>query len=244
MLSYGDASSLLRYVAISTALSLFAFLVVRILDTGILSIFAFLNGIKFNYSPFLVTFPALGQSGWTEGKVILIYTLPYLFFGLLGMYLPEFISRKRNWIFRLTITWLSFYMVILVGGALISGIFEFRQLGVAMTWLIPYIWLRILTVFVMITWLTFSSRRFCWYFLRAVPTRKFLKGISGMRTWLILGVVIPVLLSFILILPLVNSTLSLNIGASFLLAVLFSVVIIQTAPMVIRFSLKRRRNYF
>lgn len=244
VLSYGAVSTLIRYVAISTTLSLIAFVFVRMLDTAVLSIFANLNDIKINYSPLLVTFPAIGQSGWTEGKIILIYTVPYLLFGLLGMYLPEFISRKINWKYRMAIIWLSFHMVILVGGSLISGIFEFRQLGVAMAWLIQYMWLRILTVFIIVGWLTISSRRFCWYFLRAVPTRKFLQGITGMRTWLILAVLIPILLSFILIFPFVNHTLSLNFGSSFLLAVLISAVIIQTSPMVIRFSLKRRRNYF
>ncbi len=243
-LSNIGTTNIIKYTVISAVLCLISFLLIRILDTSILAIFAWINNITFNYSPFQVTFPAYGQQGWSEGKVLLIYTLPYLIFGLLGMFLPETISRNWDWKVRLIITWVSFQMILLVSASLIAGIFEFKQIGVALKWLLPYIWLRILLVLITIVFLLFGIRRYTWYFLRSVPTRRLLKGINEMKSWIVFGVLIPILLSNLIIIPIGLQSKNLNFGVSLIIALLFSIIIYNTVPLVKYLTLKKRRYYF
>jgi hypothetical protein len=243
-LSIIGTTNIIKYTVISAVLCLISFILTRILDTSILAIFAWINNITFNYSPFQVTFPAYGQQGWSEGKVIFIYTLPYLIFGLLGMFMPETISRKWDWKVRLFITWVSFQMILLVSASLIAGIFEFKQIGVALKWLLPYIWLRILLVMITIVFLLFGIRRFTWYFLRAVPTRRLLKGISEMKSWIVFGALIPILLSNLIIIPIGLQISNLNFGVSFIVSLIFLLIIYNTVSIVKHLTLKKRRHYF
>lgn len=225
-------SNLFKPAIISSLICLFSFIVVRFADTLILAGFLRLNNIEFKFSLFSIEYVQGGQANWTEGKVILIYTLPYLFFALLGVYLPHLLRRKHNLWLQLMITWLSFQMMLLVMSGLAAGIFQFKGIGVSLEWLFVNMPVKVIGVLIMLMLLFVAARRFGWYFLRKVPDRIYHDDFDYRRLWLNKAVLLPFIISFAFIFPMSGLHTWLNFVFSFVLGLLFIAVIYRTIPIV------------
>ncbi|HLO57961.1 MAG TPA: hypothetical protein VK172_01545 [Lentimicrobium sp.] len=221
-----------KYTAISAIFCLCSFMLVRFTDSAILSVFLKINHINFDFSIFKVTYLTGGQGNWTEGKVIFIYTLPYLMFALAGIFLPHILRRRNNIFLQMAITWLSFQMVLIVLAGLVSGIFEFQGIGVAMEWLLVNMPVKIFTSLFLLMLIYFSVRRFGWYFLRKVPHRSLHDDLDQRRRWLNHVVLYPFLISFAFIFPFAGIDTWLNFVSSFITGLIFILVIYKMIPLV------------
>lgn len=221
-----------RYTLISTVFCLSAFFIIRIADTVILALFLRFNEINHIYHFFFVEYMNGGQSNWTEGKVIFIYTVPYLIFALGGIFIPHLLRRKDNFYLQLWVTWLSFHMVLIVLSGLAGGIFEFRGLGVAMEWFFINRVVKIAGALLLIAVIITTIRRYAWYFLRKVPHRSLHDDFDHRRLWINSAVLIPFLISFILIFPFSNLETWISFVSSFVLGLLFIGNIYRALPLV------------
>lgn len=156
-------------ICISSILCLVNFLLVRIADNLILSIFLRSNEIYHQYYIFFVEYRNGRVENWTEGELIFINTIPYLIAIITGIYLPHFFRNTRSRILLLAITWFSFQLMLLFLGSLISGLFEYKGLGIALVWFLNSKSLQIIAVILTMSALTWSLRRYAWYFTRCVP---------------------------------------------------------------------------
>lgn len=123
-------------------------------------------------------------------------------------------------------------MVLIFSGGLVSGLFEYKGLGIPLTWFFINGSLRITGVIIMIILIASSARRFGWYFLKSVPDKLMLTDIELMKKWLIVSLVMPLLLSGILVNIFTPLELLLNHSMSFVTGMLFMPVIIGTASKV------------
>lgn len=156
-------------ICISSILCLVNFLLVRIADNLILSIFLRSNEIYHQYYYFFVEYRNGRVENWTEGELIFINTIPYLIAIITGIYLPHFFRNTRSRILLLAITWFSFQLVLLFLGSLVSGLFEYKGLGIALVWFLNNKSLQVIAVILTMSALTWSLRRYAWYFTRCVP---------------------------------------------------------------------------
>lgn len=227
-----DQKKLITPGIISSLICFASFITVRIADTVILSAFLRFNNIYHKYSIFHIEYLPGGQSNWTEGKVIFIYTLPYVIFALLGIYLPHLLRRTNNFWIQLSVNWLSFHMLLLLMAGLSAGIFQFRGVGVALEWFFVNIPVKVAGVIILLTVLIFATRRYGWYFLRRVPDRIYQDDLEYRRKWVNAVVLLPFAASFALIFPMSEYETWLNFVFSFLLGLISIWIIHLTLPMV------------
>lgn len=225
-------SGLLRYSILSSLVCLASFVLVRVTDTTILSVFLRLNNIYHEYSFFHIDYMPGGQHNWTEGKVIFIYTVPYVVFALLGIYLPHFFRYTKSLWLHLSVTWLSFHLLLAVMAGLAAGIFQYRGPGVALEWLFVNMPVKIIGVMIMLIILFVAARRFGWYFLRKVPNPIYQDDFDDRHLWFNKVLLIPFLACFVLIFPLSELETWLNFVFSFMLGLVFIAVVYRTIPLV------------
>lgn len=218
----------------SMILCIVAFFLVRIGDNLLLSAFAWLNNISQNFSLILITFPQSGQENWTEGKVLFIYTVPYLVYALAGIYLPHFISPYVHWRLKLFITWIFFHLLLMLIAGLFAGIYEYRGVGVALEWVFVNIWIRAIGVLVIGSLLIYNSRRYAWYFLRCLPNATFRTDSVTMIYWLRFQVMMPFLLSFTVILAIGGKPLLINYIISWILGATMIRMSYRVLPLILQ----------
>lgn len=221
-----------RYAFVSSVFCFTAFFIVRITDTAILSLFLKYNHINHVYNVIFVEYMNGGQNNWTEGKVIFIYTVPYFLFALGGIFIPHFLRRKDNIYLQLSITWISFHMVLLVLAGLAGGIFEFRGLGVAMEWFFINKVVKIVAALLLIAVIFTTIRRYAWYFMRKVPHRSLHDDFDHRKLWIKKSVLLPFLFAFALIFPFASLETWLNFVFSFVIGLVFIGNIYRALPLV------------
>lgn len=207
-------SKMLKYTIISLILSVFSFLLVRIGDNLLYTALLRMNGIFHDYKLFEVIYMNGRGSAWTEGMVVFIHTMPAIVYAVIAAMLPHYILARMNWFFRLTVTWISFHLLLMVMSSLVSGLFEFYGLGVALKWLFVNNAVRITGVILILFTLLFASRRFAWYFLRSAPAHNLIMDEERMRVFIRRFVLLPFLFSFAFILPLASETTILDFGVA------------------------------
>lgn len=222
---------LTRYFLLSVIISTASFLLIRILNNQILCQFLRFRDICHIPNLLSVEYCNGRAANWTEGSLLLIHTTPYLLFLFGGIYIPHYF-KVRNRLFRLTITWICLHMVLLFTGGLISGLFEYKGLGIPLTWFFINNTLRITGVVILIILTGYSIRRFGWYFLACVPNQGYLQNTDSMKTWLIGSLLIPLFISGIVISSLSDLDLLLNHAMSFITGLLYLPVITATVPSV------------
>jgi hypothetical protein len=225
-------NKLLKPTILSTLICIAAYMAVRIADVLILTAFLRFNNISFKYSPFLVEYVAGGKGNWTEGKVLFIYTLPHLTFALLGIYLPHILRRKDSIWFQLTITWLSFHMILMVMSGLATGIFMYKGVGVALEWIFVNTPVKVTGVLIILSMLFVSARRFGWYFLRKVPDGIYHDDYQHRRLWLNRAVLIPFIVSLCFIFPAAGPEMLIESVCTLVLGLIFIAVIYRMIPLV------------
>lgn len=224
----------IRFTIISAVICVLTMILVRLTDMIFLSGLLNLGNITHLYSPFHITYPHYGQGGWTEGKLLFFYTFPYLVAGLSGTYLPLLMKYTNNWIVRLSISWVSFHLILMVVASMITGLFQYRGLGVPLDWFLENAILQIIAVIIIFIFLAIGIRRFCWHFLSSAPDYIFMKediieDEENMKSWLRMVVLIPFAVSTIVfgaiagIEVILNSIVSLVSGL-ILIAVINSMV--------------------
>lgn len=154
---------------ISFIFCLISFYLVRIADNLILSGFLRLNNICHEYHTLYIIYKNGQIDNWTEGELIFINSVPYLLAILTGIYLPHFFRNQRSRLIQLAVTWYSFQLVLLFTGGLVSGLFEYSGIGISIVWFIKYKSLQVISVIITLLALTWSLRRYAWYYIRCLP---------------------------------------------------------------------------
>lgn len=221
-----------KYQLISLSLCFLAFLMVRVGDTMVLSLFLRLNGIQHTMSFFYVEYGHAPFNNWTEGKLIFIHSVPYLIYVLVGLYLPHYFRNSPYWI-QLAVTWLSFQAILSVMAGLVAGLFIYYGPGVALTWFFVNMPVRIAGVIVMLIVILLAVRRFAWYFMFSLPETINISDHHHSRNLIRQLVLFPFILSFVMIAPLVDMFTLLNFIFSFILGLIFYFVVNQMMPGVI-----------
>lgn len=221
-----------KYTLISSIFCVISFFAVRFADTAILSIFLRFNHIMHKYSVFHIEYLPGSQNNWSEGKVILIYSVPYVLFAVAGIFLPHMVRRISNFNVHMAITWLSFQMVLLVLSGLCSGLFEFKGIGVIMEWLFVNKAVRVMAAAILLMLILFSARRFAWYFLQNVPHRTLHDDFDQRKFWMNRVLFYPFLISFLFILPFTDIHTWLNFSFTLLTGLIFIGVIYHSTHMV------------
>lgn len=219
-------------VLISFIFCTLSFVIVRFADNFLLSIFLDANNIFHDYYYFYIEYKNGRSENWSEGKLIFINTVPYLASLLTGIYLPHFTRNLRSKIFQLFIVWFSFHLVLLFVGSLISGLFQYQGLGIALVWFLQSKALQIITVMIILFALTWSARRFTWYFLRCSSKCEEVFDDSIKWRYLKIIALFPFLLSCILILSFNKFETILNHSISMASGLLIMAIIFHTVSEV------------
>ncbi len=223
---------IIKYIVISAILSLLSFLIVRIGDNLLYTALLRMNGIFHDYKLFDVIYLNGRGSSWTEGMIIFIHTLPSLIYTIAAVMLPHYLFPRMNWFARLTVSWVSFHLILMVSSSLISGLFEYYGLGVALKWLFVNTAVRILGVTLILLAIFYAIRRFAWYFLRSAPSHDFVSEQEKMRFFLQRVVLFPFILTFPFILPLATETTILDFGVALPLGLIMIWIIYGTVSKV------------
>ncbi|NTW23793.1 MAG: hypothetical protein HGA37_03760 [Lentimicrobium sp.] len=131
---------------------------------------------------------------WSEGALLLTYTLPYFIILLTGIFIGEKISRLKNitWQTRLLLNWISLNLIVFFISNLLKAIFYYRDFGVALHWVLESVYLRMAVVFLISALLVLYCKRFQYNFLKTAPGKVFLLSASLKRSWLLYILVLPV----------------------------------------------------
>lgn len=222
---------LAAFSVLSASLSAGSFLLIRITNNFLLSLF--LRSRHICHIPRLLSVEYCNglDTNWTEGSLLFIHTVPYLVLLFGGIFIPHFL-RMKNWLFNLIITWLCLHMVMLFTGGLVSGLFEYKGLGIPLEWFFVNTSLRIIGVIILTIIIGYSSRRYGWYFLKCVSNPSILNDTEPMKKWLISILVIPLLISGILIGSFSPMELLLSNLLAFITGLLYVPFIMSTVTKV------------
>ncbi len=219
-------------ILVSFIFCFFCFILVRIADNYILSEFLRFNEINHDYHLFFIKYKSGQIDNWTEGKLIFINTMPYILSVLIGIYLPHFFRYSKR-IVQLFITWFSFQLVLLFIGSLISGLLEYKGLGITLVWFLKYKSIQVIAVVFILLILWFSIRRYAWYFIRCMPDCVELFDTTQKSRYLLRIALYPFVLSMIVVLSMNSKETLLNHSISQVTGLLLIVLLFQTLPDVL-----------
>jgi hypothetical protein len=198
-------SSLIRHMLFSMLCFFAAWMMVVIFQNAIHALLLYLNGIHFSYSLFAITYLPGDIYEWDEGNMLLIYSLPYFGYFLLGAFLASKTGRMLliSWKLRLLLTWISMHLMVFFMASVLKGVFVYREFGIAFQWVIEVFYLRLFIAGIIIVFAVWYVKRTTVYlFLKSVPVRIFLSSEILRKSWLawVAGIsVLPgILLAFLL----------------------------------------------
>jgi len=93
---------------------------------------------------------------------------------------------------------MAFNLIVFFIMNLFKATLYYRDLGIALQWVLDSFYLRIALVVLITAFLIWYIRRFAYFFLKTLPTRVFLSSNQLMKTWLLWIVVLPVLTGIII----------------------------------------------
>lgn len=197
--AYLSVSSLISHSLFSLLCFSFSFFLVIIFQNILQGLLLYLNGIHFRISLFQIYYLPGDVNIWTEGALLLTYTLPYFLLLFAGIFLGEKTSKLKSssWQLRLLLTWMAFNLIVFFIMNLFKATLYYRDLGIALQWVLDSLYLCIALVVLITAFLIWYIRRFAYFFLKTLPTRVFLSSNQLMKTWLLWIVVLPVLTGII-----------------------------------------------
>lgn len=197
--AYLSVPSMIRHSLFSLLCFSFSIFLVVISQNIIQGLLLYFYGIHFRISLFQINYLPGDVKIWTEGALLLTYTLPYFFLLFAGIFLGEKTSKLKgsSWQLRLLLTWMAFNLIVFFIMNLFKATLYYRDLGIALHWVLDSLYLRIALVIVITVFLIWYIRRFAYFFLKTLPTRVFLSSNQLMKTWLIWIVVLPALTGII-----------------------------------------------
>jgi len=91
--------------------------------------------IKFDYQPFGNLLGEAARGNWTDGKVILVYSVGPLVFFLLGLLVLRILIKNKllTWKMRLVLTWIAFVFIHLLPLGMLAGVVFYDDFGYAFT---------------------------------------------------------------------------------------------------------------
>jgi len=91
--------------------------------------------IKFVYQPFGNLLGEAARGNWTDGKVILVYSVGPLMFFLLGLLVLRILMKNKllTWKMRLVLTWIAFVFIHLLPLGMLAGVVLYDDFGYAFT---------------------------------------------------------------------------------------------------------------
>lgn len=181
-------SSLFRLMLFSVLCFFAAWMLVVIFQNTIHAFLLYLNGIHFRYSLFTISYLPGDIYEWEEGNMLLIYSLPYFGYFLLGAFLASKTGRMLliSWKLRLLLTWISIHLMVFFMAAVLKGVFVYREFGIAFQWVIEVFYLRLLIAGLIIAFAVWYVKQAAVYlFLKSVPVRIFLSTEILRKTWLL-----------------------------------------------------------
>ena len=181
-------SSLFRLMLFSMLCFFAAWMMVVIFQNTIHAFLLYLNGIHFTYSLFTIKYLPGDIYEWEEGNMLLIYSLPYFGYFLLGAFLAAKTGRMLlvSWKLRLLLTWISIHLMVFFMASVLKGVFVYREFGIAFQWVIEVFYLRLLIAGLIIAFAVWYVKQAAVYlFLKSVPVRIFLSTEILRKTWLL-----------------------------------------------------------
>jgi len=199
--AYLSISSLIRHSLFSLLCFSFSYFLVVIFQNILQGLLLYFYGIHFRVSLFQINYLPGDVKIWTEGALLLTYTLPYFLLLFAGIFLGEKTSKLKglSWQLRLMLTWMAFNLIVFFIMNLFKATLYYRDLGIALQWVLDSLYLRIALVVLITAFLIWYIRRFAYFFLKTLPTRVFLSSNQLMKTWLLWIVVLPVLTGIIIV---------------------------------------------
>lgn len=184
---YLSPNSLFRIMLFSALCFFTAWMLVLIGHNALHAMLLNINGINFSYRLFNISYLPGDINSWDEGTMILMYSVPYLSYILLGFALAVQTARmkKINWRFRLLLTWFSLHLIVFFLSSFIEGVLLYRGLGIAFHWIIGNFYLRVIVALLVITLVVWLVRmNFGFYFIKTLPVRIFLVNEMYRKTWI------------------------------------------------------------
>jgi len=180
-------SSLFRHMLFSVLCFFAAWMMVVIFQNAIHAFLLYLNGIHFSYSLFAISYLPGDIYEWDEGSMLLIYSLPYFGYFLLGAFLAAKTGRMLlvSWKHRLLLTWISIHLMVFFMASVLKGVFVYREFGIAFQWVVEVFYLRLVIAGLIIAFAVwYVKKEVVYLFLKSVPVRIFLSTEILRKTWL------------------------------------------------------------
>lgn len=217
----------------STLLCTFAFYLAKITENLFIALLLSMNSINYELTLFSIRYLPGNSDLWNEGKILFIYSFPYLVFMLTALTLPHLIRKRFNRFVYHGVVWYAFHLMLLVASGLVTGLFRYKGPGIALAWMFINSALRFIVVAVLVLIITYLSGKFSRVFLRRAWSRKYYSSIDSKVGWIKHFVVIPYLTAMGLIVAVSYYTgyFMTNLAAS-LLGLLFISMIYRKTPFV------------
>jgi hypothetical protein len=161
----------------ATNFTLLAAIFVQFSIIGISALFIQLFHIPFDWYPLFLKNVSSNLELWGLSRLFLVYggiPLAFFAFGLM-LYFILISKHTISWRVRLLISWISFYMVNNFLAGIIASLFAFDGIGVALIWMFPNFYMRLMLAILVALVLVFTRPFWEKLFMKAVYSKTFLR---------------------------------------------------------------------